>query len=151
MRVRELMTPNPLVVEADTPIAEAAALMLKNRFGGLPVVEAGKLVGVVESDDLLPKPELIPHSEVEALRLFEDWIDPGDYAEIFRRYQNNPVRVAMREHPPTVHPKDRLWNALKTLVENDFRRLPVVDDEGRVVGILTRSDFLRLFLEGGGR
>jgi hypothetical protein len=44
-----------------------------------------------------------------------------------------------------------LRQALKTLVENDFRRLPVVDDEGRVVGILTRSDFLRLFLEGGGR
>ncbi len=147
MRVRELMTAHPLTVGADDPITRAARLMLENRYGGLPVVDGqGRLAGVLEVDDLLPHPELIPHSDVEALKLFEDWIDPGDYAEIFRRYEGTPVRSVMRPEPPTLNPDDRLWHALKTLVENQFRRVPVVDADGRVVGILTRSDFLRLFL-----
>jgi len=144
------MNPRPLVVRGEDTIAKAARLMLENRFGGLPVVdEEGKLVGVIEVNDLLPHPELIPHSDVEALKLFEDWIDPGDYAEIFRRYERTPVREVMHTKVLTLKPDDRLWHALKTLVENHFRRIPVVDDEGRVVGILTRSDFLRLFLSGG--
>ncbi len=153
MRVRELMTANPLSVREDDPITRAARLMLENRYGGLPVVDGeGRLVGVLEVDDLLPHPETIPHSDVEALKLFEDWIDPGDYAEIFRRYENTPVAAVMRPDPPVLRPDDRLWHALKTLVENQFRRVPVVDEAARVVGILTRSDFLRLFLahdEGG--
>jgi len=147
MRVRELMTANPLTVREDEPITRAARLMLENRYGGLPVVnDEGRLAGVLEVDDLLPHPETIPHTDVEALKLFEDWIDPGDYAEIFRRYEGTPVKKVMRRDSPTLKPDDRLWHALKTLVENQYRRVPVTDDEGRVVGILTRSDFLRLFL-----
>ena len=150
MRVAELMTPDPLAVGPEEPIAQAARKMLENRFGGLPVTDAeGKLLGVIEVDDLLPHPELIPHSDVEALKLFEDWIDPGDYAEIFHRYEKTPVRAVMRPKVPTLRPEDGLWHALKTLIENDFRRVPVVDEASRVVGILTRSDFLRLFLEEG--
>ncbi len=147
MRVRELMTANPLTVREDEPITRAARLMLENRYGGLPVVNGeGRLAGVLEVDDLLPHPETIPHTDVEALKLFEDWIDPGDYAEVFRRYEDTPVQKVMRRESPTLKPDDRLWHALKTLVENQYRRVPVTDDEGRVVGILTRSDFLRLFL-----
>jgi len=150
MRVAELMTPEPLAVGPEAPIAQAARKMLENRFGGLPVTDAeGKLLGVIEADDLLPHPEFIPHSDVEALKLFEDWIDPGDYAEIFHRYEKTPVKAAMRTRVPTLRPDEGLWHALKTLIENDFRRVPVVDEANRVVGILTRSDFLRLFLEEG--
>jgi len=150
MRVAELMTPDPIAVGPEDTIAEAARKMLENRFGGLPVVdEERRLLGVVEVDDMLPHPELIPHSDVLALKLFDEWIDPGDYAEIFRRYERTPVKAVMRTHVPALRPEEGLWHALETLIKNDYRRVPVVDEEGRVVGILTRSDFLRLFLEEG--
>ncbi len=149
MRVSELMTKDPLAVNKDESIAKAAEVMLKNRFGGLPVVDGqGMIAGVIEVDDLLPHPAMVPHSDVEALKLFDDWIDAGDYAEIFRRYTETPVSAVMREPALVLSPEDGLWKALKALVENDFRRLPVVDENRRVVGILTRSDFMRLFLEG---
>ncbi len=144
------MTPNPLTVGPEEPIASAARKLLENRFGGVPVTdEENKLLGVLEVDDLLPHPELIPHSDVRALKLFDDWIDPGDFAEIFHRYEKTPVKEVMRTKVPVLRPDDCLWSALKTLIENRYRRVPVVDEENRVIGILTRSDFLRLFLEEG--
>ena len=51
--VDEIMTPTPFIVGPDTRVEEAARLMLDHRVGGLPVVEAGQLVGIVTSDDLL--------------------------------------------------------------------------------------------------
>jgi acetoin utilization protein AcuB len=51
--VDEIMTPTPFTVGPDTRVEEAARLMLDHRVGGLPVVEAGQLVGIVTSDDLL--------------------------------------------------------------------------------------------------
>jgi len=144
------MTPDPITVGPDDTIAEAAKKMLENRYGGLPVTNPdGTLAGVIEVDDLLPHPELIPHSDVRALKLFDDWIDPGDFAEIFHRYEKTPVKKVMRTKIPALHPEDCLWTALKTLSENQFRRVPVIDEKRRVVGIITRSDFLRLFLEEG--
>ncbi len=144
------MSPNPLVAGPEEPISVVARKLLENRFGGLPITdEEGKLLGVLEVDDLLPHPELIPHSDVRALKLFDDWIDPGDFAEIFHRYEKTPVKNVMRTKVPTLRPDDCLWHALKTLIENQYRRVPVVDEENRVIGVLTRSDFLRLFLEEG--
>lgn len=53
IRVEQVMTPNPRTVSPDRPIAEAAALMLEHRYGGLPVVADGQLVGIVTQTDLL--------------------------------------------------------------------------------------------------
>jgi acetoin utilization protein AcuB len=51
--VDEIMTPTPFIVGPDTRVEEAARLMLDRRIGGLPVVEASELIGIVTSDDLL--------------------------------------------------------------------------------------------------
>ena len=52
----------------------------------------------------------------------------------------------MQREIPRVHPEDPLGEALRILVTTGVRHLPVVDGEGRVVGIITRSDFLKFFL-----
>ncbi len=151
MVVRDIMTPNPLTVREDTPLLEAAQLMLKNRFGGLPVVDAeGRLVGLVEVEDLLPRMSAVPFSDVRAMRLFDEWVD-RDLASLYEELRQVPVAKALRKDVEVVHPDDPLDQALDRMAENRFRRMPVVDDAGRLVGILTRSDFLRLMLELGGR
>jgi len=61
LTVRDIMTPNPLTVTAEAEIAEAIALLLKNDFNGLPVVDAGgKLVGILCQSDLIAQQKTLP-------------------------------------------------------------------------------------------
>jgi acetoin utilization protein AcuB len=53
IQVRGIMTPNPVTVTPDTPLEEAARLILQHKIGGLPVVEEGKLVGIITETDLI--------------------------------------------------------------------------------------------------
>jgi acetoin utilization protein AcuB len=52
VQVRHLMAPSPLVVDPDAPVQEAAALMRRHKIGGIPVVEAGRLVGIITESDI---------------------------------------------------------------------------------------------------
>ncbi|WP_022797376.1 CBS domain-containing protein [Thermus islandicus] len=149
MKVQDLMTPDPVVLRPEATLEEAARKILETRFGSFPVVEGGRLVGLLRAEDLLPRPENIPFSDVEALQLFGEWVDKNVLEEIYRRYQKTPVRAAMRTDIPRVHPEDPLGKALEILLTGEIRHLPVVDGEERVVGILTRSDILKLILRRG--
>lgn len=53
VRVEQVMTPNPATASPDTPVAEAARLMLEHRYGGLPVLADRRLVGIITQGDLL--------------------------------------------------------------------------------------------------
>jgi len=53
MLVRDVMTRDPVAIQADAPIREAAALLRKHNIGGLPVVEGGRLVGMITESDIL--------------------------------------------------------------------------------------------------
>ncbi|MDI6872889.1 CBS domain-containing protein [Candidatus Solincola sp.] len=53
IQVRGIMTPDPITVTPDTPLEKAARLILENKIGGLPVVEEGKLVGIITETDLI--------------------------------------------------------------------------------------------------
>ncbi|GAA6759605.1 MAG: CBS domain-containing protein [Thermus sp.] len=147
MKVQDLMTPNPVCVGPEETLERAAEILLEKRYGGLPVVDReGRLLGLLQVEDLLPRPENIPFSDVEAWQLFGEWVDEGVLEEIYRRYQKTPVEAAMQREIPRVHPETPLGEALRILVTTGVRHLPVVDGEGRVVGIITRSDFLKFFL-----
>jgi CBS domain-containing protein len=73
-------------------------------------------------------------------------VDEGTLQEIYRRYQSTPVEAVMLKEIPRVHPEDPLGKALQVLLTTEVRHLPVVDQEDKVVGILTRSDILKLIL-----
>ncbi|WP_038058011.1 CBS domain-containing protein [Thermus amyloliquefaciens] len=147
MKVAELMTKNPDTISPEATLEEAARRILEKRYGSLPVVDQeGHLLGILQVEELLPHPENIPFSDVEALQLFGEWVDGDFLAEIYRRYQKTPVKAVMRTDIPRLHPEDPVGRALELLLTSEVRHLPVVDQDGRLVGILTRSDFLKLIL-----
>jgi len=147
MKVAEVMTRAPETLSPKATLAEAASKILETRYGGFPVVdEIGRLVGLLQVEELLPRPENVPFSDVEALQLFGEWVDEGTLQEIYRRYQSTPVEAVMPKEIPRVHPEDPLGKALQVLLTTEIRHLPVVDQEDKVVGILTRSDILKLIL-----
>ncbi|WP_027893684.1 HPP family protein [Calidithermus chliarophilus] len=151
MQVKELMKARPYTVRGDEPLIVAARRMLEHGLGGLPVVnEKEQLIGLLEVDDLLPKPENVPFSTVQALQLFGEWVDPGSIEKIYAQYARIPVSEVMRTELATVRPEDSLETALARMMEGQqYRRVLVIDEQNHLLGTLTRSDFLRLFVQGG--
>jgi CBS domain-containing protein len=133
--VRELMTRDLAMLRDDESIGAVLRKLLRRRVSGAPVVNAaGKLVGIISEHDLL---------EWQAAELERLTKDPGlDPQELARHLETESVGALMSHPAVTIESTASLASALHLLLERRFRRLPVVED-GRVVGILSRSDVLK--------
>lgn len=122
MLVRDVMSVRVTSVAPDTPVREVARTMIRNRIGGVPVVDERRgLLGIVSGSDLQPLHEGAPRGSVRTA------------ADIMSR----PV--------VTVSDGDSVTMAARTLRRFHVKRAPVVRD-GRIVGMLTTSDLLRPYL-----
>jgi CBS domain-containing protein len=127
-RAGDLMTPNPVTLRATTPLAQAAAVMADRHLKRLPVVdEQGRLVGMVSRSDLLK-------TVVEGLRQ-----RPAEPLQLPAGAPTTVGEMMLRE-VPTVHRDTPLTETLDRLLETEKRRVIVVDDANRVVGIITDGD-----------
>jgi CBS domain-containing protein len=123
-------------------IYDAAQRLGANRISGAPVVEGGKLVGVVSETDLLRSLALekgreapfAPSAAITLPLLLDGSATPRDAGR---------VADVMSTEVVSIGPEASVRNAAEVIDRFGFRRLPVVDDEGFVVGILTRSDLVR--------
>lgn len=139
MRAGDVMTQRVVSVAADASILQAAELMLQNKISGLPVVDAdGKLVGVVTERDFLRR----AGAERIRPRWFEVVIGPKRLADEYARSHARTVEQVMTAHPITVSDDAPLEDVLRLMEEHKIKRLPIVH-EGRLVGIISRSDLLR--------
>jgi acetoin utilization protein AcuB len=126
MRVAERMTANPVVISPTDTLATARRLMDRGKFRALPVLEHGKLVGIVTDRDLR-KHEGLAGKAAEYL----EW---------------TKVTAAMTPDPMTVSPESLTLDAARLLLEQKIGGLPVVDN-GKLVGIVTTSDLLRSLVD----
>ena len=114
--IREAMTSNPTSVEPSTTAAEAARTMKSENVGSLPIVEDGRLVGVVTDRDL-------------AIRVLAE--DRG---------ADTPVGEIASKDVVTVDPEQSLEEAARLMAEHQVRRLPVTEEDGKLVGIVAQAD-----------
>jgi CBS domain-containing protein len=139
-RVSSVMTARPVVASETTGFKEIAGLLAEYRISALPVVDdVGRLVGVVSEADLLLKEAFglgVKHHLVESSRMRREHVKAG--ALLARDLMTSPA-VTIGADAPIVQ-------AARVMHDKAVKRLPVVDEEGRVVGIVTRSDLLRVFL-----
>jgi acetoin utilization protein AcuB len=134
--VGEIMSSSPVTITSEHSLDSALDLLSKHGIRELPVVESGRLIGIVTDRDLRQVAPSYP--------LFRD-------EEEIRYYsQNVKVASAMTPDPLTVSPETPLVEAAKLLRTYRINSLPVVDD-ARLVGIVSVTDFLKLFIEQSGR
>lgn len=120
MQVREIMTEKPACCAPDTPIRDAARLMVENDCGEVPVTdEGGKLVGVVTDRDITCR------------------------AVAQGKSLDTPVSEIMSTPVVTVNPDTSVEDCCATLEENQIRRAPVVDESGSCCGIVAQADIAR--------
>ncbi|WP_112662758.1 CBS domain-containing protein [Microvirga flavescens] len=141
MRVSDIMALEVVSVRPETPLAEAADLMLRKRISGLPVIDAeGKLAGILTEGDLLRRPEL--GTDRKRPRWLEFLLSPGKLADEYVRTHGRKVSDVMTRDVITVHKDTPLDKAISLMTERRVKRLPVLQ-EGMIVGIVSRADVMR--------
>jgi CBS domain-containing protein len=118
--IREVMTDNPRTVTADSTVAEAARVMRDEDAGIVPVVEGERLTGVVTDRDI-------------TIQVVADGKDP----------QSTKVSEVASTSLVTVDPQQDLDEALRLMAQHQVRRLPVTEEDGRLVGIVAQADVAR--------
>lgn len=118
--VRDLMTSDPRTVEPSTTVADAARAMRDEGVGPIPIAENGKLVGILTDRDI-------------AVRAVAEGKDPT----------STTVQEIASRNLVTVDPEQGLDEALRLMAEHQVRRLPVCEEDGRLVGILAQADVAR--------
>ncbi|KAI3708013.1 hypothetical protein L2E82_37007 [Cichorium intybus] len=142
---------NLLVVETTTTVDKALEILVEKRITGFPVVDADwNLVGVVSDYDLLALDSISGgnHSETS---LFPDvdssWKTFNEIQKLLGKTDGKVVGDLMTPTPLVVHDTTNLEEAVRLLLETKYRRLPVVDDNGKLVGLITRGDVVRAALQ----
>jgi len=140
LTVADVMTTKVLKVRPTTPFKELARVMEEHHVSALPVVDSDdQLVGVVSEADLLPKQEL--HGQRPAHR----WPFSGRHSFSERSTGDNAGQV-MTADLVTIGPGATLIEAATLMTERKVKRLPVVDQTGALVGIISRADLIKVFL-----
>ncbi len=160
MRVKDAMNPNVITLSSQMSIREAAEIMAKRNIGGAPVVDKeGKLIGILTLKDILN--EIKKRMEAMGVYIFPtpfDFMDtiPVEIPQesqknVFEEISSIKVESVMSKRVHHVREDDDIEDALFLLVKKGLSRLPVVNSQGKVVGILTRSDLLRALARSQGR
>jgi CBS domain-containing protein len=141
MRAHQIMTRKVTTVKADTPILEAANLMLQQHVSGLPVVdEAGKLIGIISEGDFIRRSEI--GTQKARGRWLKFLVGPGRSASEFVHEHGRKVGEIMTEDPCTATEDTSLEEVVRLMERQNVKRLPVVRGD-TLVGMVTRSDLLR--------
>jgi CBS domain-containing protein len=129
------MSNSPKTVTPDTKLLEVVSLMCLFRFSGLPVVDDGKLAGIIAEKDVL-------HRMFPTLEEVMDGISSPDYDNMMMQYKdvvNLKVSDVMSSSVITVSPDMHILKAATVMVRHKFRRIPVAD-AGQLVGMLSLGD-----------
>jgi len=128
LKAQDIMTSDVMTFREETTIAEAASELLKRRISGAPVVdEAGRLAGVLSEEDLI-----------------------SVYYEGHRDLERTPIGKCqvlgsslVTRKVVTVRPETTVTEIAKKLIGLKIKRVPVVDAEGKVLGVVSRKDILK--------
>jgi CBS domain-containing protein len=116
-KINDVMTKDPCSIDADKPVAYAAKMMKDEDVGFAPIVEGDKLIGAVTDRDI-------------AIKVVAEGRDP----------QTTTVREIASTNLVTVDPQQELDEALRLMASSQVRRLPVVEEDGRLVGVVAQKD-----------
>ena len=116
LRCRDIMTSSVKTATRETTLQEAAVLMREGDMGSIPVVEDGKLIGIATDRDIV-------------VRAVAEGLSP-----------DSPIALTMTSEIFSVKPDDFVFEAIRMMGDRQVRRLPVVETDGRLAGIISMAD-----------
>lgn len=148
--VADIMTTDVVTVEPAITVTEAAKLMVDNEIGALPVVEDGKLLGIVTEGDLIMQDVKLEYPTY--LHLLDGYImyppSTKHFESELKKAVAADVRAVMTVDPVTIQVGATIEEAATMLVDQDVSRIPVLNGT-EIVGIVSKSDVVRSLLTEG--
>ncbi|XP_062003410.1 CBS domain-containing protein CBSX1, chloroplastic-like [Rosa rugosa] len=140
------------VVNPTTTVDEAIELLVENRITGFPVIDSDwKLVGLVSDYDLLALDTISGGGGKTDNSMFPEvdssWKTFNEVQKLLSKTNGQVVGDVMTPAPVVVRETTNLEDVARLLLETKYRRLPVVDDSGKLVGIITRGNIIRAALQ----
>ncbi|HHX73734.1 MAG TPA: CBS domain-containing protein [Firmicutes bacterium] len=145
MKISEVMTRDVITVTADTTIAEAARLLAEHRISGLPVIDReNRVIGMITEGDLVARERKLrvpAFTEILGGVIFLE--SPQHFFDGLKKIAATSVGEIMTAPVHTVGSEATPEDAAAMMVEKKVNRLPVLDAEGRLLGIVSRHDLIR--------
>jgi CBS domain-containing protein len=138
MNVLDLMTTDPITTTADASLKEAARLMMDNQVSGLPVLDGGKLVGIVTEGDYLRREA--DREQPYRLSLLQALFGGAD-----GEHEVENVSDVMTTKVHTIDATATISEAARVMAKRNIKRLPVVDGDGALIGVISRADIVNAF------
>ncbi|MFF7926579.1 CBS domain-containing protein [Streptomyces mirabilis] len=146
-KVGSVMATEVVTARYGTPFKEVARLLTEHRISGLPVIdEDDKVLGVISETDLMVRQAGVPDPYETPRRFRFTGLTRGARGQAAKGHARTAGQL-MSVPPVTVHADETIAEAARTMAHSRVERLPVVDDEDRVVGIVTRRDLIQVFLQ----
>ncbi|HTX85863.1 MAG TPA: CBS domain-containing protein [Streptosporangiaceae bacterium] len=139
-RVRDVMTTDVVTVDQITPFKEIARLLVEHHITAVPVLQLGRHVtGVVSEVDLIAARD-------EHAGTRKRWTGMPRYGTDHDRYLRLTAAQLMTSPAVTIHPDATIPSAARLMTTHHVKRLPVVDSDGKLVGLVSERDLLGVFL-----
>jgi CBS domain-containing protein len=151
MLVKDVMSKNVITISPEESVSDAIEKMAKNNISGLIVVEDEKVVGVISESDILkifksefPELKLSSNITLSILSLIKSGVK---IIREIKKIGKLKVKDLMSKKVFSVKPEDTILEAARIMSKKDVRRLPVIDENGKLVGIISRTDILRALIK----
>jgi CBS domain-containing protein len=145
VRVQDYMTPEPITVLGSDSVETVLKLLEEHHISGLPVVdEIGKVVGIVSEGDLLFKESPLRMPLYLTFLGGVIYLEPPDkFDQQLKKTLGTQVQDVMTAHPVTATPETPISQAAHLMIERRINRLPIVDANQQLLGIITRNDLVK--------
>lgn len=144
MEVKEIMSTDVITVSTDESVEQCAKLLQEHNISGLPVLDAaGKVAGMVTEGDLIRRASRVKApGYLEILGGLIYLGSPKKFVDELQRAMSLEAGQLMTKDVISVMPDDSVEKAATLMVEKKISRLPVIDTEGKLVGIVSRRDIM---------
>jgi CBS domain-containing protein len=143
--VKDFMTTDPVTTLPSASVESAVTIMEKHQISGLPVVDADHhVVGILSEGDLLVRESpLKPPLYMTLLGSIIYFESPAQFHQHIQKSLGMLVQDVMTAKPITISPNASLADAAQVMLEKRVNRLPVIDTEQKLLGIITRHDLVK--------
>ena len=148
MQVKDLMTKNVITVKPTDTVNQVADLLFEHHFTGVPVVDdSGKLLGTISERDFIASDSKIYLPTYIKLLTELDFIkhDEKRLSPAVQNILDATAQDIMNSEPVTIDPEKTIAELAEFFGEKRVNPIPVVDHDGKMVGIVSRSDLIKLF------
>ena len=152
VKVKELMTTDVIAFKPSDKIQQVAETFRAQRISGAPVIDdQRRVIGIISEADIMELTATIPFPDIDPLNPFPVFSlsaymkQVKDIEEEIATLFEGEVKDVMSKKPVTISPEDSISDAARIMRKNDFNRIPVVDDEEKLIGLIARDDIISVF------